>query len=278
MRNLSLVCFTLLTQSAIGLVWVTVLSRWLGESIPADISRIPLLVALVVSGLGLLMALAHLAQPRLAPHALRNIGISWLSREVLLVQIFIGAVVVLILLSLLNVVGGVVVIEAVTCLLGGGALFAMMRVYMLRTVPIWNTPATYLEFLGSAMLLGGAMGLVVLPMVGTTYSGWNTALLVSSIAIVSGLVLKIAAIFPGLAAERAIRDQTWTETGAAPLSTSNILMARLLLFLVGSVLVMAALSQTGPGWLWVILCLVCFGGAEVLGRIHFYQSYRRVGL
>ena len=31
MHNWSLVCFTLFTQSAIGLVWVSVIGRWFGE-------------------------------------------------------------------------------------------------------------------------------------------------------------------------------------------------------------------------------------------------------
>ena len=277
MRNLSLVCFTLFTQSAIGLVWVTVLTRWFGQTSPGS-SSISMITAFVVSGAGMSMALAHLAKPRLAPHALRNIGFSWLSREVLLVQTFIGVVAFLILLSWLNVRGGTVALEAAACLLGGAALFAMIRVYLLKTVPVWNSPATYLEFIGSAALLGGALSFALSGKGGLTYSGWNTAILISGIAIVSGLALKIAAIFPGLAAARAARDQSWYETEAAPLSTSNILMARLLLFLFGSVMVMAALSQTGPAWLWAIGCLACFSTAEVLGRKYFYQSYRRVGL
>ena len=277
MRNWSLVFFTLFTQSAVGLVWLTVLSRWFGKATP-DISSISMITALVISAAGLSMALAHLAKPRLAPHALRNIGYSWLSREVLLVQTFIGAVAFLNLLTWLNVTGGIMVLEAAACLLGGAALFAMIRVYMLKTVPVWNSPATYLEFIGSAALLGGALGFVLSTMEGTTYSGWNTAILISGIAIVSGLVLKIAAIFPGLAAEKTTRDQSWYKTDTAPLSTSHILMARLLLFLIGSIMVMAALSQTGPTWLWAIGCLACFGAAEMLGRNYFYQSYRRVGL
>ena len=278
MRNLSLVFFTLFTQSAIGLVWVAVLTRWFGQRTP-DISSISMITAFVISGAGLSMALAHLAKPRLAPHALRNIGFSWLSREVLLVQTFIGVVAFLILLSWLNVRGGgIIALEAAACLLGGAALFAMIRVYLLKTVPVWNSPATYLEFIGSAALLGGALGFVLSSKEGVPYSSWNTAILISGIAIVSGLILKIAGIFLGLAAARAARDQSWYETDAAPLSNSNILMARLLLFLIGSVMVMEALSQTGPVWLRAIGCLACFSTAEVLGRNYFYQSYRRVGL
>jgi DMSO reductase anchor subunit len=114
-------------------------------------------IALTLTVLGLYAALAHLAKPRLAPHALRNLTASWLSREVLLVQAFAGAVALLILISLLDTPSGLVILEAAACLLGGAALFAMTRVYLLKTVPVWNSPATLLEFAGSAFtkLTGG---------------------------------------------------------------------------------------------------------------------------
>jgi DMSO reductase anchor subunit len=67
-----------------------------------------------------------------------------------LVQAFAGAVALLILISLLDAPSGRVILEAAACLLDGAALFAMTRVYLLRTVPVWNSPATLLEFAGSA--------------------------------------------------------------------------------------------------------------------------------
>ena len=278
MRNWSLVFFTLFTQSAVGIVWVNVLSRWFGENRTGGLSSLPMIAAFVVSGSGLLMALVHLAKPRLAPHILRNLGFSWLSREVLLVQAFVGAVALLVLLSLLDVSGGMVVLETAVCLLGGAALFAMTRVYMLKTVPVWNSPATCLEFAGSAALLGGALSFVLSALEGTTHFCWSTVVVISGVAIVSGLALKIAAISPARAAEKAAGDQSWYETAATPLSTGTLLTARLVLFLIGSIMVMAALSLTGPAWLWAALGLACFSTGEVLGRQHFYRSYRRIGL
>jgi DMSO reductase anchor subunit len=141
MHNWSLVCFTLFTQSAIGLVWVSVMGRWFGGGTRVSFSIWPMSIALTLTGFGLYAALAHLAKPRLAPHALRNLTASWLSREVLLVQAFAGAVALLILISLLDASSGLVILEATACLLGGAALFAMTRVYLLKTVPVWNSPA-----------------------------------------------------------------------------------------------------------------------------------------
>jgi Tat-targeted selenate reductase subunit YnfH len=278
MRNWSLVCFTLFTQSAIGLVWVSVMGRWFGGGTRADFSIGPMSITLILTGLGLYAALAHLAKPRLAPNALRNLTASWLSREVLLVQAFAGAVALLILISLLDTSSGLVILEAAACLLGGAALFAMTRVYLLKTVPVWNSPATLLEFAGSAMLLGGALGAVLTAFRDTDQSGWSPALIVAAIGLLLGLILKFAAISPALAAEQAARAQTWYEPADAPLSICRALTVRIGLNLAGLVLILTAMNGSGPTWLWSCLCLVCLGTAEVVGRQRFYKAYRRLGL
>ena len=278
MHNWSLVCFTLFTQSAIGLVWVSVAERWFGGGTQADFSIWPMSIALTLTGLGLYAALAHLAKPRLAPNALRNLTASWLSREVLLVQAFAGAVALLIFISLLEASPGLVILETAACLLGGAALFAMARVYLLKTVPVWNSPATLLEFAGSAMLLGGALGAVLTVFGSTDQPGWSPALIAAAIGILLGLILKLTAIFPSLAAEQAARDQTWYEPTVASLSIGRSLAVRMGLNLAGLALILAAISGSGPTWLWSCLSLACLGTGEVVGRQRFYKAYRRLGV
>ena len=279
MHNWSLVCFTLFTQSAIGLVWVSVTGRWFGGGTRADFSIWPMSIALSLTGLGLYAALAHLAKPRLAPKALRNLTTSWLSREVLLVQAFAGTVALSILISLLNASSGLLILEAAACLLGGAALFAMTRVYLLKTVPVWNSPATLLEFAGSAMLLGGALGAVLTALGATHQPGWSPALIAAAIGVFLGLILKLTAIFPSLAAEQTARAQTWYEPTFAPLSIGRVLTVRIGLNLAGLALILlAAMSGSGPTWLWSCLSLACLGTAEVVGRQRFYKAYRRLGL
>ena len=278
MHNWSLVCFSLSTQSAIGLVWVRVMGRWFSGGTRADFSVWPMSIALILTGFGLYAALAHLAKPRLAPNALRNLTASWLSREVLLVQAFAGALTLLILISLLDASSGLVILEAAACLLGGAALFAMTKVYLLKTVPMWNSPATILEFTGSAMLLGGALGVVLTTFSATDQPGWSAALIVAGIGILLGLILKLTAISPALAAEQAAQGQTWYEPTVALLSAGRVLTVRIELNLAGLVLILAAMSGYDPTWLWACLSLVCLGTGEVVGRQRFYKAYRRLGL
>ena len=278
MHNWSLVCFTLLTQSAIGLVWVSVIGRWFGAGVRADFTLRPLLIALILTGAGLCAALVHLARPRLAPHAFRNLAVSWLSREVVLVQAFAGAVVLSIVLMLLNASSWLALVEVAACLLGAASLFAMARVYLLRTVPLWYSPATPLEFAGSAMLLGGILGAVLTVCGATLQSGWSPDLIVCGVVIMMGLVFKILAISPALTAERASRSQTWYESTDAPLSFNRALAIRLGLNIGGVLLILTAKHGPDPTWMWSCLSLVCIGAAEIIGRQRFYKAYRRLGL
>jgi DMSO reductase anchor subunit len=278
MHNWSLVCFTLLIQSAIGLVWVSVIGHWFGGGKLADFSIRSMIVALALIGLGLSAALAHLAKPRLAPHALRNLTASWLSREILLVQAFGGVVVLFIFLSLLDVSSGLVIPETAACLLGGAALIAMIRVYLIKTVPAWNSPATPLEFTGSAMLLGSALGAVLISIGAPGQPTWSPVLTTAGIGILLGLILKLAAISPGLAAEQTARTQTWVAPTVASLTTGRAVAVRMGLNLAGLLLILAAMGGFDPIWLWSCLSLACFVTGEVVGRLCFYNAYRRVGL
>ncbi|MBW2408605.1 MAG: dimethyl sulfoxide reductase anchor subunit, partial [Deltaproteobacteria bacterium] len=265
-------------QSAIGLVWVSVIRRWFSAGTQADLTIGPMFTALILTGLGLCAALLHLARPRLAPYALRNLAVSWLSREVMLVQAFAGAVALSILLILLNTPLWLALLEAAACLLGAAALFAMTRVYLLKTVPLWNSPATPLEFAGSAMLLGGAAGAFIAIIDAPLKPGWNPTLIAAGIGVLFGLILKLAAISPALAAEQSSRTQTWYETTDEPFSAGWALVIRVGLNISGLLLMLAATSWSGSTWPWFSLSLICIGSAEVLGRRRFYLAYRRLGL
>jgi DMSO reductase anchor subunit len=278
MSSWSLVCFTLFVQSAIGLVWVSVLGRWFSTGARGDFLTWPLTTALTLTALGLFAALAHLARPRLSHHAFRNLAASWLSREVLLVQAFAGTVAILIAISLLDASSGLVFFEASACLLGCAALFVMTRVYLLKTVPVWNSPTTSLEFAGSAMLLGGALAAVLTNLEAAEPAGWNPVLISAGIGVLTGLILKLTAILPALRAERAAADLTWYEPVDAPISINTVLVIRTGLNLAGLVLILAALGGFNSTWMWSCCSLACFGTGEVVGRRRFYKAYRRVGL
>ena len=279
MHNWSLVCFTLLSQGAVGLVWLSVLGRWFGPADAGGLSIWPLLTGFVLTGLALYAALGHLGSPRLAPQAGRNVGGSWLSREVVLVQAFGAALALLVILALFDSTWALWFWEGLALLAGSCALLAMTRVYLLRTVPAWNHAGTPLEFAGSALVLGGALEAGLLLMASDPQSlQLGPGLAVCGLGLVLGLVLKVAALPPGLKAMQAVRHETWSGCEQSDREQYRILALRQGLSLAGLGLFLAALGLGGPGWLWALAALSCFSAAEVLGRWRFYGSYARLGL
>jgi DMSO reductase anchor subunit len=209
---------------------------------------------------------------------LRNLPVSWLSREILSVLAFAGVLLFSMFVSLLESPAVYMLLEAAACLLGGAAMVSMIRVYLLKTVPEWNSSATLLEFAGSALLLGGALG-GALALLGTPHPlGWKTEFLTAGIGMLLGLILKLTAISPAVSAEEAARTQTWYAPSGTLVSVGRVLSIRIGLYLAGLALIPFAMAKYGPEWLWAVLSLACLGVGEVVGRRRFYQAYRRLGL
>jgi anaerobic dimethyl sulfoxide reductase subunit C len=278
MNSRSLVCFTLFIQSAIGLFWVSTMARWFGPGAKGVSTVWPESIALVLVALGLSAALAHLTHPRLAPKGLGNLATSWLSREVLLVPVFAGALVLVILALRMNASPWQSILETAACLAGGMALIAMTRVYRLKTVPVWNSSTTSLEFVGSALLLGGALSAVLTALSPGNQIDSRPELIAAASGVLLGLLLKLGVVFPILSAERNAQLRTWYEPPVMPFSTGQALALRTGLNLAGLALILVPL--TGFGWAWLLSgsSLVILGTGEVIGRHLFYRSYRRVGL
>ena len=279
MHNWSLVGFTLLVQASIGLTWLSVLGAWIAGVRTPGALLWPLSIALVLNGVGIIAATAHLSKPRLALHALRNLKLSWLSREIVLVQAFAGTQVALILSAFWGGQSLLWAGEALACLTGGLALCAMTRVYLIRTVPIWNTMATALEFVGSSLLLGGGFTALFTSLAAPVLATGGYSLPAAGMSIGLGLLLKLAAISPSLQAQAAARSQIRYAVEPAALSTGQLIATRTLLNLMGLSLILLLFTRgSEPAWLWACLSLACLTAGEVWGRWRFYAVYERVGL
>ena len=272
----SLVCFTLMTQSAVGLVFLDMAGNWCSSVVQTDMSFRTMALAFGLTSAGLLAALTHLAAPRHAPHALRNTAASWLSREALLVPMFALALVLSMAAERLGASGAPSVLKFAALLLGCSALWAMIKVYLLETVPAWNTPATALEFIGSALLLGGALSIVAAFFGSAAALGWKPAFTVAVIGMCLGLIIKLAAIYPGMAAECAAQDQVWYQPPASILSAGQSRAIRSVLNMIGVVLILAAAHRGWPSVLFPGFGILVVG--EVIGRLRFYRRYGRIGL
>jgi len=160
-REWPLLIFTLLFQMAVGTLMVLALLTILDQPFfPQDVmddlsSTIFLLVPLLLV-LGVLSAILHLRRPGNAKLAMANLKKSWLSREMLLGFFFGIVILMLSLVQLLEIDASdfYTVLLWFGVLTGIGLVYGMSRIYMLRTVPVWNTWATPISFFISAVLLG----------------------------------------------------------------------------------------------------------------------------
>ena len=278
MHNWSLVCFTLLTQCGIGLFGICTVERWLGLTGDTYNQVWPLITGLAFTGVGLITALVHLSVLRLAPHALRNLKSSWLSWEIVLIQAFFGGLTVLVFIVFLHLPAWRLLVEVVTFLFAGAALVAMIKVYLLKTVPTWNTVATPLEFFGSTLLLGGSVSVLLHVLQSYINPQLDFSLLAGSIGIGLGLGLKLLALWSQSDGRDTAESTMWHSPAKQALNTFQFLACRMGLFLLGVTMAVATVWQIRPTWVWALLVLISLSAAEVLGRVRFYSSYGRVGL
>ncbi len=274
MRNhSSLVLFTLLVQSAVGSVWcMQVALFWGGGMIGLRPLKYQILFALFLVLAGVSCAMTHLGKPGGSLHAIKNFKSSWLSREILSVNVFAGFLAVLAVLAYVRPGALNEWVLLTGSLSGGAALYAMTQVYRLRTVPSWNHAGTPLNFLGSVLLLGGLLFTLVLEIptllqvVGQEVLGRYEYLNIAFIAALMGFSLKLLAAGvspPGATPSRPFKALQPVMQGCG-----------LGLWLV------YILSGGSPVFQTLVLSLAAFSliTGEVIHRIQFYDSYQRVGL
>jgi len=263
MNERPLVAFTLLTQMAVGaFLTLGALDVWAGglagQPSAQALTNGALLAAGSVVAAALFASLLHLGTPRNAWRSLANLRSSWLSREILFALAFAG-------------LGGLfaalrwsgagapalrfwVALAAGLC--GVALVYAMARVYRLRTVKSWDTPLTAVSFFATTLLLGSlavGTGLVLLPDVPD--------------ALVTGPLRAIALVAAGcFAAEFAVG-------GGGTLHG-----IRRFLLLVGLALCVVLLLSAGRATALVVLAFGVALAAQVLGRYLFYVTGLRRSL
>jgi DMSO reductase anchor subunit len=269
-KHWSLVLFTLLVQSAVGSVWCAQTALFSAGSRDDLLHlKFQIIAAVCLVLAGLVAAMAHLGKPRDSLHAARNIKSSWLSREIFTVSLFAGLLAAMAAMThfrpgLLN--GWVLLAGS---LAGGMALYAMTRVYRLKTVPSWDHAGTPLAFLGSALVLGGvqfALVLKTLQIVGHDATGLEAFWNIAFVSTLIGFALKLCAA--GVNPSRAASSGSFKAMQPVMQGCGVVLWTACIL------------SGDSFGFQAVLLPLAgaSLVAGEIIQRIRFYGVYRRVGL
>lgn len=263
MNERPLVAFTLLVQLAVGaFLTLGALDVWAGgltgQPSAQALANGALLATGPVVAAALLASLLHLGTPRNAWRSLANLRSSWLSREILFALAFAGLGGLFAALRWSGAGGPAlrsgVALAAGLC--GVTLVYAMARVYRLRTVRSWDTPLTAVSFFATTLLLGSlsvGTGLALLPDVPG--------------ALVTGPLRAIAVVAAGCFG---------AEFAAA--GGGTLLGIRRLLLLVGLALCVVLQLSAGRVTALVVLAFGVALAAQVLGRYLFYVTGLRRSL
>ncbi len=302
MHELPLVTFTILAQMSVGAFVVLGLVQLIGRakvgteqidklSDPALYAIGPLMV------LGLIASIFHLGNPANAANSILGIGHSWLSREIFFGSAFavMGAVFAFAQWKKIASAGLRQAFAVVTGLVGLALVYSMSMVYMLPTVPAWNSLATPLRFFVTTLLLGvlsvgaafvfalgrhakrGTADEAEMQLVRTTMK-W--------LAIAAMILVGVSFVtLPLYSLSLAAQGGAAAESAALVMNAGGgwVMGLRLALLFVGATLIGLFLlrsSATGSqrtvatvAYAAMVMVLV----AEVLGRMLFYSSFQNVG-
>ncbi|MDF1510848.1 MULTISPECIES: DmsC/YnfH family molybdoenzyme membrane anchor subunit [Bacillaceae] len=157
MHEWALLLFTVCLQIAIGgmltlAIFYKKMNQW-GEETAFKAMRIPLIVIAALSLVGLIASFAHLGTPSHALNSIRNLGSSWMSREILVTGLFIGAACVTAGLAFVQkkVHHWLLILSA---LIGLVDIYCMAMIYANSLVSGWNSVHTFTSFYGTAFVLG----------------------------------------------------------------------------------------------------------------------------
>ncbi|MBS3944491.1 MAG: dimethyl sulfoxide reductase anchor subunit [Melioribacter sp.] len=159
-----LILFTLFVQMSVGtFLFLGILHDVsfvkLEERIFEMVSNSLLKLISVILMLAVMASLFHLGSPQKAINALNNLESSYLSREILslIIYILFGGVFLIIYIKYNTKILLIFFLALITILFGFRTIYYMSSIYMLETVPVWNSLFTPLSFYLSVLLLGSSL-------------------------------------------------------------------------------------------------------------------------
>lgn len=276
MHQMPLVLFTVLIQASTGLLLFLGLSRLRPTGMHAVVSikgfDAPQVFMWGLFILGLAASLFHLGKPINAFNVLYGVSKgSPLSIEMVCIGVF-GAVTFLYTLLVWKGSKAQNALLAVAMLAGLALSYAVANVYIIATIPLWDSAWTFIQFFMSVAALGSVGILFMLSRASNTscyesWKKWNTVAMVVLLCLTVSTTLYAA----------------WSghmlgQVGAdAPIASLPVI--RTVLQVSGLFLLFVAGRREGGNisWLYATVFL-CIFGSELAGRIFFYNLQQVSGM
>ncbi|MEZ8095435.1 dimethyl sulfoxide reductase anchor subunit family protein [Photobacterium swingsii] len=277
-HELSLVLFTVLAQTAVGAYLIMTLANLMTNSrvdVKSKITR-NMFFVWVVMGLGFVASSTHLGSPMRAMNALNQVGSSWLSNEILTGAMFFAFGGLYWLLEMLNkgtesVRKGLKIAGMVA---GVAFMYSMMNVYLIETVPTWDTPYTSWSFLLTMAVVGAIFASILMhnaQFEDAKYTRGLQGLVVSSI---------IAIIVVTLSQMVALGEIQSSVVSAKDLVPNMAMLqgSRIVLLIVGAAIALTGINRIKGSVALPVVGLALVLVAELLGRNIFFNLHMTVGL
>jgi DMSO reductase anchor subunit len=208
---------------------------------------------------------------------LRNLATSWLSREILAIGIFSFCLVVVLGTSITTGDSRLpAILLAPAAAAGVFLLWTMARVYLIPTIPAWNSAYTPLSFIATAVCLGLVSCLLF--NLNGVFELEKQAMNLCVGLLVAVLILEL--LFGLLHQRRQVNMDVGFDGPAFDHGALyTLFLARMAALLVACLAVIFLVLQPGyehHPWLYPVLVLVIL--QEFAGRLLFYASYFRTGL
>ncbi len=293
-----LVFFTVLAQTAVGAFWAFTLLLLSDKSKQVEArTHYVMMVLWVLMSIGFIFSTLHLGSPQRAFNALNRIGASGLSNEIAAGSAFfalgagywalatanllpsswqklplIGFIVRLLgnieskLPAFWKTLGMIVV-----SIVGAGFIYAMSKLYMIDTVPTWNSVYTPLSFVLTALLSGSALALTLLNCVKIGERLNGLLLTVAWLALIAAAVTTYQQYGYLSGVSSAIHQALDLVPSFVP-----VMITRFILILFGLILLTAGMKKRNA--LIPVIGFILIVVGELLARVIFYGLHMTVGM
>ncbi len=276
--ELPLVIFTVLAQTAVG-SYIIMASRLsvMGSTFK---QRRPLVLSMFIlwafMAVGFAASTMHLGSPLRAFNALNRVGHSGLSNEILTGSLFFALGGIYWLADLFKVANESILKLARIIVSIAGIVFmaAMVKVYLINTVPVWNSSFTYVEFIGTVLMSGILLAYVLLNFTNSSSRDLNVKLAILGVIIIALHLIVTAWQLVDIA-----EITTSIQTGADHLANySGSIVTRLTLLVIAAGLWLTSAFKASLTTKLGVLAFIVMFIAELIGRGVFYGLHFTVGL
>ncbi len=162
LHELPMIIFTVTAQMCVGaFIILGVLQLWLSAKTDRrTVDRLTVPILYVIGPaliLGLIASMFHMNDVMNVLNVFRNVGTSWLSREIVFGILFAGAGFLFVLMQWFRIGSTTIrqIMGLIAAVFGIGLIICMSMIYMsLTTVPAWNTWVVMFHFFATAIMLG----------------------------------------------------------------------------------------------------------------------------